>query len=182
MDCKYLRCFALLTAAVCLTLVLSSPASAATLYFSSLLNGAQETPPVATDAKGLGLFSLDTVSGDFTFQIIFTPDLLHGSEIAAHIHGPAPVSVAAPVLFGLPLGTPKFGTIFGLTPAQQADLNAGLWYVNIHSTTFPGGEIRGQIIPGLPINLIVPEPSTLALAGAGLVGLAIFASRRRWRG
>ena len=27
------------------------------------------------------------------------------------------------------------------------DLNAGLFYVNIHSAAFPGGEIRGQIIP-----------------------------------
>ncbi|MDB5871314.1 MAG: hypothetical protein JWQ07_756, partial [Ramlibacter sp.] len=32
-----------------------------------------------------------------------------------------------------------------VTPAQAADLMAGLWYVNIHSTQFPGGEIRGQL-------------------------------------
>jgi hypothetical protein len=33
-----------------------------------------------------------------------------------------------------------------LTAAQEADLNAGLNYVNVHTSVFPGGEIRGQII------------------------------------
>jgi hypothetical protein len=46
----------------------------------------------------------------------------------------------------------------GFTIALQvSQLQSGLWYVNIHSTTFGGGEIRGQIIP-------VPEPATVMLA------------------
>ena len=32
-----------------------------------------------------------------------------------------------------------------ITPAQYADLAAGLYYVNIHTARFPGGEIRGQL-------------------------------------
>ncbi len=61
----------------------------------------------------------------------------------------------------------------GYTVAQQlSDLENGLWYVNVHTSTFPGGEIRGQILP-------VPEPSTLALAGLGLGGLLIWKLRRR---
>ena len=33
---------------------------------------------------------------------------------------------------------------------QLEQLRGGLWYVNIHSTAHPGGEIRGQLdIPGL---------------------------------
>jgi hypothetical protein len=32
-----------------------------------------------------------------------------------------------------------------LIPAQIQDLRNGLWYLNIHSSTFTGGEIRGQV-------------------------------------
>jgi hypothetical protein len=48
----------------------------------------------------------------------------------------------------------------------------GLWYINVHSSTFGGGEIRGQLIP-------VPEPQTYALV-AGL-SLGAFAAFRRMR-
>jgi hypothetical protein len=47
-------------------------------------------------------------------------------------------------------------------------------YLNIHTTTFPGGEIRGFLT-------LVPEPSTLALAGLGGVGMAARVWRRRGR-
>jgi hypothetical protein len=51
----------------------------------------------------------------------------------------------------------------------MADLINGLYYVNIHSSFAPGGEIRGQI-------LLVPEPGTGALVALGIMGLAV---RRR---
>ncbi len=35
-----------------------------------------------------------------------------------------------------------------LTPLQVADLMAGKWYVNLHTAANPGGEIRGQVMPG----------------------------------
>jgi hypothetical protein len=55
-----------------------------------------------------------------------------------------------------------------INDTQEADLLAGLWYVNIHSSVFPGGEIRGQV---------VPEPTTICLLGLG--GLLLSRSRKR---
>ena len=61
----------------------------------------------------------------------------------------------------------------GTSVAQlKSDLLGGLWYINIHTTAFPGGEIRGQV-------RVVPEPSSLALATLSCVGLLI--SGRRFR-
>jgi hypothetical protein len=73
---------------------------------------------------------------------------LLSAETSAHIHGPALVGQNAGAIFPLPLGSPKVGAVGPLTPAQIADLSNGLWYVNIHTQGFPGGEIRGQILTG----------------------------------
>jgi hypothetical protein len=70
-------------------------------------------------------------------------------------------------------GTFSLAPIGTYTVAQQlADLNNSLWYFNIHSTAFGGGEIRGQITP-------VPEPSTLGMVGLGLGGFVLWMRRRR---
>ena len=48
--------------------------------------------------------------------------------------------------FATPISSPINYTSAALTEAQEADLNGGLNYVNLHTTAFPGGEIRGQLI------------------------------------
>lgn len=66
---------------------------------------------------------------------------------ASHIHKAA-VGVPGSVIFGFtpPITSPINYTSVALDSTQQADLNANLYYVNIHSAAFPAGEIRGQLI------------------------------------
>lgn len=159
-------------------------ASAITVNFVSTLNGAQEVPPRATSATG---FATGTLTGDFgsnnfvfTYEITFS-DLT--SELAdAHIHAPAPPGANASIVHFLdnrPLGSTS-GTIIGdwsfddptrpLTEERAQQLLDGLAYFNLHTVNFPGGEIRGQIVP-------VPEPLTLLGVGTAL-GFGAFFKRK----
>jgi len=139
--------------------------------FEANLDGLQEAPPNASPAFGLGDFTLS--GGTLSVTTGTYQDLLGGAS-AVTLNDAAP-GVNGPIVFTLVLDTPgaATGTFSGsgaLTAPQITDLNNGNLYVNIRSAVFPNGEIRGQLIA-------VPEPSTLALMGAG--SLALLAARRR---
>jgi len=123
-------------------LLIAGAASAQT--YSAILTGTQETPPNASPATGTGSFTLNTVTHMLSFNISYSG--LTGTETAAHIHCCAAPGAPAGILFPLLAGNPKVGSVGPLSAQNEADLNAGLMYVNIHtSPTFGGGEIRGQI-------------------------------------
>jgi len=105
------------------------------IFFDFTLNGLQEVPPRATPAIGSGTATLNLSTLFFDLDCSFTG--LLAAQTDAHIHGPAPFCVNAPVLIPLGVGSPKsFEST--LTGAQANQLLGGLWYVNIHSTVFPG--------------------------------------------
>lgn len=112
-------------------------------HFEAVIEGDQEVPPSGSTAAGYGCFKLNP---DNTLDYSISYFGLLGVENGAHIHGPAPVGVNAGVVFVFGLGSPKIGTFGPLTAQQVSDLSNGLYYVNIHSDVFPGGEIRGQIL------------------------------------
>ncbi len=118
--------------------------------FTSYLNGANEVGPVATNATGFGRVFLNDAETQITASVYYN-NLSSGTTLG-HIHGPATVTGTAPPIFNLnPTAGQTSGSVidavFAVTPQQVADLKAGLWYFNIHTTNFGGGEIRGQIFP-----------------------------------
>jgi hypothetical protein len=152
--------------------------------FETHLSGSQEVPPTPSAATGFGTATLDEGTDLFTFNYSFSG--LSSLSTASHIHAPGPVGVSAPVIipFGLAQGL-VLGNTFGsvsfsgvLDPLQASELLAGQFYVNVHSVTFPGGEIRGQIVEVSAVSA-VPEPSTYALGGGLLMMLVV--ARRRFR-
>jgi hypothetical protein len=156
------------TFALIALLAAPAPALATIINLTASLDGLQEVPVVVTTGTGSAVLTFDDVSKLLSWNISFSG--LIGTTTNAHFHGPAAAGVSAGVRLGLsvPLGV-TFGNIVGsatLSAPNEAELLAGLWYINIHSTFKGGGEIRGQV-------LTVPEPAAALLLGFGLVGLAL---------
>jgi uncharacterized protein (TIGR03118 family) len=111
-----------------------------------VLNGASEVPPVATSATASGILTL--IGSVMYYDINYSG--LQGPATAAHIHGPADTATSTNVLVALATPSGTSGTLSGsvsLDPTNLTYVLSGLTYINIHSTTNQGGEIRGQILP-----------------------------------
>jgi hypothetical protein len=121
---------------------LSALAPAQTFPFLARINAAQEVPTNLSPATGLGFVAIDVAALTLTYREVYQN--LSSAESAAHIHGLSGPGVNSGVLHVQALGTLKCG-VFAMTPAQQGGALAGNMYFNIHSASFGGGEIRGQI-------------------------------------
>ncbi len=106
------------------------------------INSAQEVPANPSTGAGVGMISIDKANDDLGYHIRSAG--LTSAETAAHIHGYAPPGVNAGIVHPLPAGTPKVG-FWDYPAANEAQILAGLTYINIHTANFGGGEIRGQI-------------------------------------
>jgi hypothetical protein len=134
-----------------------------------------------------------TLNGDLLTVDESFSGLTGGPAVAAHIHCCAPAGVNAMVAVpftGFPAATSgtylntfdltllgtynaafvaaNGGTAASAEAALIAGLNSFQTYVNIHDATFPGGEIRGQL---------VPEPATSGLLLLGLTSMIAMAQR-----
>lgn len=102
-------------------------------------------PGVTSAGKGTATATLDTATKTLTWTVDYSG--LSGPATGAHIHGPAAPGANAGVVvpFTGNLASPIKGSAT-LTDAQIADLEAGKWYVNIHTEANKPGEIRGQLV------------------------------------
>ncbi|MDP3357751.1 MAG: CHRD domain-containing protein [Lutibacter sp.] len=110
--------------------------------FKAVLNGASESTPNASTATGTSTLTFNTTTKIFTITIAHTI----AAATNGHIHKGAIGVSGSPVFPFVSFTSPITYTSIALDASQEADLNAGLYYVNIHSAAFPGGEIRGQLI------------------------------------
>src|SRR5579872_160203 len=119
-------------------------ASAAGMTFKTEMKAALETPPTTSSGTGEVTATFDPSSKMLTWTITYSG--LTGPATAAHFHGPAKAGEKAPPVVPIKgnLASPIKG-MATLTDQQAKDLQAGLWYFNVHTAKFPDGEIRGQL-------------------------------------
>jgi len=143
--------------------LVAGSAQAAIIVYSFPLDGLQEVPPNASPATGFAMVTLDTATNALDWEVSYAG--LLAPLTAAHFHAPAPPGVNAGVVVPIPIGpSPMIGSAV-VSDAMETWILDGLSYVNLHTTMFPGGEIRGQV---------VPEPAALIL-----LALLVPALRRR---
>ena len=155
--------------------LLSVHASAATINLFAPIDGSQEVPSNASPGTGTAVMTFDDITNLLSWNI--TSSGLDGTPTLSHFHGPAPAGVNAGVQVNIvdnsggSIVSPMIGSAT-ITNDQEADLLSGLWYINIHSTEYPGGEIRGQV-------QVVPIPAAIWLFGSGIMGLIGLARRKQ---
>ncbi|MCL4263628.1 MAG: S8 family serine peptidase, partial [Anaerolineae bacterium] len=110
--------------------------------YAASLDGSQEVPPNGSLATGTGTFSYNLLTNDLTWSI--SHDV--ASPTAAHIHS-GTVGVNGPPIITLDHTVNPMVGSDTLTAVEEGLLANQALYVNIHTAAFPGGEIRGQIIP-----------------------------------
>jgi hypothetical protein len=124
------------------------------------------TPPL--DGAQAGTTSTGTGSATITYDEAtnllswdITYSGLSGPPTVAHFHGPAVPGVSAGVQVPITVtASPLIGSAT-ITDEQEADLLAGLYYVNIHTALNPGGEIRGQVTA--PVTIAAGDNCTVAV-------------------
>lgn len=114
--------------------------------FTANITGAQEVPTNGSAGTGYGRVFVNETAGTLSFTVVFSG--LSSAQTMAHIHAPGVIGVNGPVIINLGVVGGTSGTITGtanITPAQIALMRSHQTYINIHTTNFPGGEIRGQL-------------------------------------
>jgi opacity protein-like surface antigen len=108
------------------------------------LIGADETPPVATQASGSGTIS---IAADKSVTGTIKTTGIDGT--VAHIHVGAPGQAGPPIITLTKSSEGRWLVPDGakLTDEQFASFKAGNLYVNVHSAQHQPGEIRGQLKP-----------------------------------
>ena len=177
--------------------------SAGPITYSVIMNGPSESPAVASPGTGSALIIIDSTANTLNIVSETFSGLTSGTT-ASHIHcctalpgsGTAGVATQVPTFTGFPLGVtsgsysmsfdmtqastwnPAFvtahGSVAGAEAALVAGAAAGEAYLNIHSTNFGGGEIRGFLVA-------VPEPGTLSFAFVSLAGMFLASKLRKGR-
>jgi outer membrane autotransporter protein len=178
--------------------LLAASATAQAQIYKAVLSGANEVPAVTTAGTGVGVVSLNTTTHEMRVSTTFSG--LNGNTTAAHIHcctapgANAGVATQTPTFTGFPAGvtagtynttfnmglapswnaafiTANGGTPAGAEAALSAGLDGGRAYLNIHSSTSPGGEIRGNLVRFSFATAASPRTASLAAAldalGAG---------------
>ena len=186
-----------------LALSLATGAFASPITYTAALSGPNESPANTSPGTGFATVIFDSVAHTLAVTVDFsglegttTASHIHCCT-PSPFSGTAGVATQTPTFVDFPLGVtsgtysnsfdtslastynPAFvaangGSVSATEAAFAAGLAANETYLNVHSSVFPGGEIRGFLVA----SSAVPEPGTLGLAGLVLGGLLVYRKRK----
>jgi hypothetical protein len=140
---------------------------------ATALKPTEEVPAVSSVAKGFFKATVDVENETISYELSY--EGLEGTPVQAHIHfgqtgvngavsvflcsnlatTPPPTPPACPASPATITGTLTAANVLAIAAAQGIDvgefaelaqaIRKGLTYANVHSSRFPGGEVRGQI-------------------------------------
>lgn len=140
---RFRRSAAIVTAALCAGLWGASVATAAQTLSTTLVGSEERPGPGDPDGNGFVTLTLNQGRGEICFELT-----LSGIDAATrgHIHK-APAGEPGPIFVTLFESEGPGAKCVSATKAQVKEIrqNPTLFYVNIHTATYPGGAIRGQL-------------------------------------
>ncbi|MCX6877125.1 MAG: CHRD domain-containing protein [Verrucomicrobia bacterium] len=180
-------------------LLAAGVARSATVVYTANLNGSSEFPANASPGQGFATVTVDTILKTMEVNVVFsglqgnvTASHIHALTAIAG-SGTAGVATMTPTFAGFPSGvaagsydhtfdmtltssynsafiTSHGGTAASALAALEAGMADGKSYLNIHTSAFGGGEIRG---------FLVPEPATGSMLAVACAALACYRRRHR---
>ena len=179
--------------------LLTAMTAAGAASYTAILTGPQEAPPNGSPGIGAAVVKFDPGSHVLEINVAFSGLLTDTTVAHIHCctavadTGTAGVATQVPTFGGFPAGVthgaysnifdtslpsswnPTFLSTYGgstafAEAAFENGLKGGLAYLNIHSTAYPSGEIRGFLTP---VAAVVPEPEGYALLGLGLPAILL---------
>jgi CHRD domain/PEP-CTERM motif len=179
----------------------ASMAQATVFNYTVNMSGPNESPANASPGIGSGTVTINDVLFTMAVNFVFsgltgttTASHIHAATTVPFA-GTAGVATTTPTFAGFPLGVtsgsysntldmtlassynPAYVTANGGTPlsafaALESAANSGEAYLNVHTSTFGGGEIRGFLIA-------TPEPTSIGLLAVGSCALGLVRRRRK---
>ncbi|HEV2721759.1 MAG TPA: CHRD domain-containing protein [Thermoanaerobaculia bacterium] len=156
-----------------------TPISGQFITYANEMRGTNETPPTSSSAVGAFFITIDTINKTLTWDVtsnVANPTLAHIHPGAAGVAGSPLITFATSASAFTNGRTSGTTSIAGLS---DANFNALIttpqnFYVNVHSTTNGGGEIRGQLAPANEDDMAVAGRVTNALGQTFVTDARVF--------
>ena len=145
------------------------PVPADVVNLGANMTGDQVVPASGSTGSGTAFLTM-TSTTSISMSVVVSADGLEGDVSAVHIHRGAP-GENGPVAFSLWIGESSIN----LSPTDAEELVSGNMYLDVHTSTHPAGEIRGQLVgPRTQVNLTADMSSVAIPSTSSGTGIANF--------
>jgi hypothetical protein len=150
------------------------------ITYAAELRPGNENPPANSTAFGSAFVTLDPINANLTWEVntvgIANATLSHIHRAPAGTNGPVIIDFATSagqIPGGRTNGTRSIANLSATDQGNLVTAPAG-FYVNVHSSAFPGGEIRGQLTPANEYDVPIAAKVTNGLGQTFATDLRVF--------